>query len=99
MSKKKASTQEQLTGELSQAFNGKKVTGVRVVDRPIPGSRYRHIIVIWEKWGSISQQDRGRIILDAFKDAHPDEPWRDLEITLALGLTNIEAQKLNVKAA
>jgi len=99
MAKKQDSILGALTEELSRAFAGRAIPGVQIIDEPVPASRYRHITVIWEKWKGVAQQDRGKVILDAFQSAHPTEPWRSLEITLALGLTSSEAQKLNLKIA
>lgn len=87
---------EPLVAELAMALRAGKGQGITVVDQPISGSRHRHLTVVWDKWMNVGQPDRGNIILDAFERAHPDRPWRVMEVTLAIGLTSSEDQKLNV---
>ena len=99
MAKKTQFKVDHLVEALAPALAGKNVLGVVVQDQPVAASRYRHLTVIWDRWKGISQQDRSRAILDAYELSHPDEKWRVLEITLALGLTTVEARKLNLKVA
>jgi len=53
-----------------------------------------HVKVIWDKWAGIPAEERGAIIIDAYDKAGFDDEMR--RITLALGLTKEEADKLNI---
>lgn len=99
MAKKSTRRSDTYVAAISRAFAGARVAGLRLISQPVAGSRYRHVTVVWERWAGIPQQERGRMILDGFERAHAKEPWRVLEITLAIGLTPGEAEKLNIKAA
>ena len=48
----------------------------------------KHILVIWDEWQDLSGADRGRIITDAYLNAHPDEPT---PVTIPIGVTAAEA--------
>ena len=52
-----------------------------------------HVQVVWDEWDDVSNEERGRIIMDAYEQARPDDLPR---ITIALGLTTAEARKLGV---
>lgn len=98
MAKSESLDRDSLIAELAPALRDKAIIpGIVVRDQPVPGSRYRHLTVIWDKWASIPQAERGKIILDAFqRGLAPDEQWRVLEVTLAVGLTPAEAHKLKI---
>jgi hypothetical protein len=53
-----------------------------------------HVTVVWDKWAGIPPEERGAIILDAYAEAGLDEEMR--RITLALGVTKEEAEKLQI---
>lgn len=88
-----------LVKPLTEALRGVPSRDIQVLDEPIAGSRYRHITVTWDAWLGVPHPERSQMILDAFEAAHPDEKWRVLEITLALGFTVDEARKLRRKTA
>lgn len=52
------------------------------------------IEVIWEKWEGVPHSERGPIILDAYQQKKGDQEM--LRITNALGITPLEAGKLNI---
>ena len=54
-----------------------------------------HVMVIWDAWNEIGAEERGRIIMDAYEKARPEDILR---ITVALGLTGAEAEKLMIGA-
>jgi len=56
---------------------------------------YLHVTVIWDAWTDVAHEDRGRIIMDAYAQRRPTDVNR---ITLALGLTKAEAERLGVHA-
>lgn len=51
-----------------------------------------HVTVIWDRWKSLSHQERSEVILDAY------EAWRGQgsaqSISVAMGLTTTEADRL-----
>ena len=53
-----------------------------------------HVTVIWNDWVSVPTEERGAIILDAYKKAGLENECR--RISLALGLTVEEADKLQI---
>ena len=53
-----------------------------------------HVTVIWGKWSGVPVEERGAVILDAYEKAELSDQMR--RITLAVGLTEEEAKKLNV---
>ena len=56
-----------------------------------------HVTVIWDEWTGIEPEVRGRIILDAFKEAGREEEMH--QITMAMGVTVEEATRLGVRKA
>jgi|WetSurMetagenome_2_1015567.scaffolds.fasta_scaffold862608_2 hypothetical protein len=53
-----------------------------------------HVTVIWDQWKGIPPEERGAIVLDAYKKAGEEDKCR--RITLVLGLTPDESQKLGI---
>src|SRR5436190_8652395 len=98
MAKSGSTDRSKLVAELAPALRDNAVIpGIVVKNQPVPGSRYRHLTVVWDKWASVPQVDRGKIILDAFEQGlGSEEKWRVLEVTLAVGLTTSEAHKLKI---
>jgi hypothetical protein len=47
-----------------------------------------YVQVVWDEWDDVSNEERGRIIMDAYEQARPDDLLR---ITMALGLTTADA--------
>lgn len=58
-----------------------------------PGTR-THLLVVWDQWQSLSQQERSEIIMDAYGQAHQDDPNTVLNVSVAMGLTQAEADRL-----
>jgi hypothetical protein len=57
--------------------------------------RPAHIYVIWSRWGHLETLERGEIIMDAAaKQLSPDDL---LNITMAFGMTQEEARRMNFK--
>ena len=56
---------------------------------------YLRVAVIWDEWTDQTPEDRGRVIMDAYEKVRPSDVLR---ITIALGLTHTEAQRLGVGA-
>jgi hypothetical protein len=54
-----------------------------------------HVTVIWDEWRDIAPEQRGKIIMDAYEQAQRDDLLR---ITVAMGLTHEEAERLGVTA-
>ena len=57
---------------------------------------YLHVTVIWDAWRRLGPEERGRMIMDAYERARPDDVLR---ITVAMGLTHAEAERLGVSAS
>jgi len=55
-----------------------------------------HVTVIWNQWSMVQDKaERGAIILDAYDDAGQKQNLQ--RITMALGLTPLEATRLGIK--
>ena len=52
------------------------------------------LLVIWDAWRPFSQQERSRIIIDAYEASQGSE--RALRVTTAMGLTQDDASHLGV---
>lgn len=96
---KKPPAEADLVARLAPALRtGGAGPEITVIDQPLIGSRYRHVTVVWDAWEKVPLDQRSKVILDAYERANPQEPWRVLEITLAVGLTPVEARKLKIVA-
>jgi len=63
-----------------------------------PGDRFNpstHLYVIWDEWESLDQIRRSEIIMDAYEETH--EPQELLRVTVAMGLTTAEAERLGIR--
>ena len=59
-----------------------------------------HIYVIWDKWAERTQTERSEIIMDVVENlAGPDAIPGDSPITVAMGLTVVEAKRMGIKSA
>ena len=56
-----------------------------------PGERV-HLLVVWDDWRSLSQQERSLIIMDAYRAAEGAEAAN--LVSVAMGLTSTEAERL-----
>jgi len=54
-----------------------------------------HVTVIWDEWGDVAPEQRGKIIMDAYEQVRQEDLPR---ITVALGLTHSEAERIGVDA-
>lgn len=53
-----------------------------------------HVLVVWDAWEPLPQQERSRIIMDAFQNAEGQE--RALQVSVAMGLTSVEARRMGL---
>ncbi|MCK4659688.1 MAG: hypothetical protein KAV82_09235 [Phycisphaerae bacterium] len=53
-----------------------------------------HVTIIWERWRDVLVEERGAIILDAYRQVSEEDDYR--RITMVLGLTEAEAQKMKI---
>lgn len=57
-------------------------------DQPI------HVYVIWDEWASLSMVERSEIIMDAYEERYG--PASSVNVTVAMGLTSPEADRLGI---
>jgi hypothetical protein len=85
----------ELEGRLTTEFTTPTEQGQPLVfeepPEPAPVSR---IFVVWDDWASLSQQDRSEIILRAYERAKGEQAA--LTITVAMGLTATEAERMGI---
>lgn len=87
--------ERRLRAELQAELKHPKARGEPdiVIQRPYPGTT--HLFVIWSTWGELEQMVRSRIILDAYERA---KGRREADkVTVAMGLTPMEAERLGMK--
>ena len=53
-----------------------------------------HVFVIWSKWEGLDQRERSEIIMDAFGKVRGAS--KSLLVTVAMGLTQEEAERMNM---
>ena len=56
-----------------------------------PGNR-THLLVVWDDWQNLNQQDRSSLIMRAYEAAEGVEAATD--VSVAMGLTEAEAERL-----
>ena len=69
-------------------------TAPHIVEEELPFGDYKHVTVIWDAWKDIDPETRGRIILGAYEKV--GGPEAVLRISMALGLTRHESQRLGL---
>lgn len=89
---RRTANRESLVDELAAEWKGKNsLRGPMILVDEIGQTRSIHVVVIWDKWGSIPDQERSAIILDAY-DKVPPPPG--MTVTMAMGETRQEALSL-----
>ncbi|MBV9850417.1 MAG: hypothetical protein JO250_12140 [Armatimonadetes bacterium] len=68
-----------------------------IIEEETPRGSHLYVRVIWDAWGDVPMEERGRIILDAYQKAQGADAV--LKISNVLGLTHAEARRLGVEAA
>ena len=66
----------------------------RIIEESFRYGDFKQVTVIWDAWKDIAPEDRGRIIVQAYEKVEGREGV--MKITLALGLTHQEAQRLGL---
>ncbi len=56
-------------------------------------------MVIWDKWGELTQTERSEIIMDVVDNlAGDDRLPADSPVTVAMGLTREEAKRMGIRS-
>jgi hypothetical protein len=59
-----------------------------------------HIFVIWDEWQDLDQRERSEIIMDVVEDLRGQHRIPDMSRrTVAMGLTEKEAQRMGIEVA
>jgi hypothetical protein len=59
-----------------------------------------HVYVIWDAWNGLSQTERSEVIMDVVENLAGEHRFADPSlITVAMGLTSEEADRLGLRAA
>jgi hypothetical protein len=66
----------------------------RIVEEEQRLSDSLHVVVYWTRWASVKEEERSAIILDAYEQALGKPQM--LKITVAMGLTPMEAKQMGV---
>lgn len=92
VSKKHARLVEQLVEELRKEAATGSPSSPDIVEEEQRGN-HLHVTVLWDEWDDLAVEERGQIIMDAYKEARADDV---LNITIAMGLTPAEAKRIGV---
>src|SRR5437868_4310962 len=57
--------------------------------------RLVHIYVVWDEWASLSGLERSEIIMDACEERYGQN--NSLNVTVAMGLTKVEADRFGIR--
>jgi len=86
---------EELARRLAEEWQQPKEAGQPIiVVRPGRRGGGTQIVVVWDDWGDLPQQDRSEIIMDVFEQIHSDEEI--LDVIMAMGLTVREADRMEI---
>ena len=53
-----------------------------------------HVYVVWDDWADLSGVERSEVVMEAFEQRYGHE--QALNVTVAMGLTTQEAERLNI---
>lgn len=53
-----------------------------------------HVYVVWDEWSDLGGVERSEIVMEAFEQRYGREEV--LNVTVAMGLTTAEAERLNI---
>lgn len=81
-----------LTAELRRGATTGSPSAPEIIEEEQRGNNL-HVTVLWDAWASVPHEDRGRAIMDAYQQIRPDDLLR---ISVAMGLTHAEAERLGV---
>jgi hypothetical protein len=83
--------EERLVQELGSPGEQGQPLVIEEPPEPAPVSR---LVVIWDDWTELGQQDRSEIILRAYERVRGQQAT--LRITVAMGLTSAEAERMGI---
>lgn len=91
---------DELTRMLIQEWQHPKDTGQPTIIIEGQEGQPQHIYVIWDEWANLNQADRSEIIMDVIEHLAGDSRIRDISlVTVAMGLTSEEAERMGICAA
>jgi hypothetical protein len=84
---------------LMREWTRPKQTGQPVIVLEGEENEPQHIYVVWDEWEGLDQKDRSEIIMDVAEHLSGDKALPDLSlVTVAMGLTTEEAERMGIKA-
>ena len=86
---------EELKRRLAEEWASPKDSGQPIIlIQPADAGGGTRVYVVWDDWGGLSQQVRSETIMDVFEQIHTEE--ESLKVTVAMGLTVQEADRMNI---
>ncbi len=83
--------QQRLTEEFSHPANEYAAPFINI-ERP---SNSTHLLVVWDDWRNLSQQERSSLIMRAYEEAEGEAAA--VGVSVAMGLTTSEAEGLGLE--
>lgn len=65
-----------------------------IIVEDVERSNFMHVTVLWDEWKDVDPEERGCVIMDAYERQRPEDV---INITVALGLTHAEAERLGIQ--
>lgn len=53
-----------------------------------------HLYVVWDEWTGVRPMERSEIIMDAYRELN--DPSKELDVSIAMGLTTLEADRMQI---
>lgn len=66
----------------------------RIIEEDERLSNNLHVYVLWDDWESVTERERSEIILEAYQEVRGQREM--LRITIAMGVTPLEAKNLGL---
>ncbi len=88
----------ELVAELSAELGKPRPKGPgipQIIEQKLAYGNKMDVAVIWDKWADVGHEQRGPIILDAYREQRGDAAM--LDIIRAMGFTPEEAKRLNIQ--
>jgi hypothetical protein len=92
--RKSSAAGQELKRLLVQEWRENNATGQPVILIEDTG-RATHVFVVWDQWSALTREERSEVIMEAYEEVVGLD--KSFNVTVALGLTPVEAERMNIK--